>query len=91
MDEFARQAFSEWEAKRIARQREVWLHAMIWGAANLLLFVVWLVTGAGFPWFVFPLFGWLIGVVAHGATAYVLRTPDDVIYSREAARRKALG
>jgi hypothetical protein len=26
-------------------------------AVNLLLMVIWLVTGAGFPWFVFPLAG----------------------------------
>jgi fatty acid desaturase len=91
MDEFARQAFGEWEARRIARQRVVWMHALIWAAVNLLLFVVWLVTGAGFPWFVFPLFGWLIGLVAHAASAYLLRGPDDVLYSREAARRRAAG
>ena len=89
MDEFARQAFSEWEAKRVARQRVVWLHALIFAAVNLLLFVVWLVTGAGFPWFVFPLFGWLIGLVAHGASVYVLRDPDDEVFLRELSRRRS--
>ena len=91
MDEFARQAFGEWEAERISRQRTVWVHASIWAAVNLLLFVIWLVTGAGFPWFVFPLLAWLIGLVAHAASAYLLRSPDDVLLSREAARRKQLG
>ena len=91
MDEFGRQAFAEWEATRSARRRVVWLHAILWAAVNLLLVVIWAVTGAGFPWFVFPLFGWLIGLVTHAAITYVLRSPDDVIYSREAARRKALG
>lgn len=88
MDEFTRQAFAEWEAARSARRREVWMHGIIWAAVNLLLVVIWAVTGAGFPWFVFPLFGWLIGLVSHAASVYVLRTPDDAVFAREAARRK---
>ena len=90
MDEFARQAFVEWESTQIARRREVWMHAILWGAVNLLLFIIWAVTGAGFPWFVFPLFGWLIGLSAHAATVYVLRAPDDVVFQNEARRRKQL-
>ena len=91
MDEFARQAVTEWEAERSSRRRVVALHAIVWGAVNLLLFVIWLTTGAGFPWFVFPLFGWLVGLAAHAAGVYVLRTPDDVVLAREAARRRQLG
>ena len=90
MDEFARQALTEWTARRSARRRLVALHAILWAAVNLLLFVVWLTTGAGFPWFVFPLFGWLVGLSAHAAGVYVLRTPDDVLMTREAARRRRL-
>lgn len=88
MDEFSRQAFAEWEAERSARRRGVWMHAIIFAAVNLLLVVIWAVTGAGFPWFVFPLFGWLIGLVADAASAYVLRSPDDELFLRELARRK---
>jgi len=91
MDEFARQAFLEWEGERIARQRVVWLHAIIWGTVNLLLFVVWLTTGAGFPWFLFPLFGWFIGLAAHAAAVYVLRGPDDALFMEEARRRQVDG
>jgi hypothetical protein len=32
---------------------------------NLFLIAIWYLTGAGFPWFVFILFGWGIGIVAH--------------------------
>ena len=88
MDEFARMAFLEWEAKKVARQRGFWVHAILWGAVNLMLFVIWLITGAGFPWFVFPALGWGIGLAAHGAGAFVLTNPDDVVYQREARRRR---
>ena len=29
------------------------------------LFLIWLLTGAGYPWFIWPLLGWGIGVVFH--------------------------
>lgn len=87
MDEFARQAFAEWEARRSSRRRVVWLHAVVWASVNLMLVVIWAVTGAGFPWFVFPLFGWLVGLSAHAASVYLLRTPDDLLL--ESARRNA--
>ena len=85
MDEFARDAVIEWQAKRAARQRVFWLHALVWVSVNLLLVVVWAATGAGFPWFLFPLFGWLVGLVAHGAVAYVLRDHRDIMVTREVA------
>lgn len=90
MDEFSRAAHLEWSSQQESRRRVVWLHAVLWGAVNLLLVVVWLVTGAGFPWFVFPLFGWLIGLAVHAASVYLLRGRDDVLHAREAQRRRQL-
>lgn len=86
MDDFTRAASIERHARRQARQRVFWLHGVVWAAVNLLLVVVWAVTGAGFPWFLFPLFGWLVGLATHGAAVYVLRDPDDTIVGREVAR-----
>lgn len=89
MDEFSQQAFAEWQAGRSVARRGVWMHGIVFAAVNLLLIVIWAVTGAGFPWFVFPLFGWLIGLAAHAASVYVLRTPDDEVFLRELRRRGA--
>lgn len=90
MDDFTRQAVGEWEARRTARRRTVWAHAVLWLAVNLLLVVIWAVTGADFPWFVFPLFGWLVGLSTHAASVYLLRTPDDVLYDRELRQRRGI-
>lgn len=87
MDEFTRAASLERRARRTGRQRIFWLHVVVWAAVNLLLVVVWLVTGAQFPWFVFPMFGWLVLLAAHGAAAYVLQDPADAIVGREVTRR----
>lgn len=86
MDEFTREALAERRAVRAARQRVVWMHAVLWLTVNLLLVVIWAVTGAGFPWFVFPLLGWLIGLAAHAASAYLVHSPEDLMLSREADR-----
>jgi len=47
------------------------MHAAVFLAVQVLLFVTWLVTTpGGFPWFVFPFFGWGIGLIAHGFATY---------------------
>ncbi|CAN5718213.1 hypothetical protein BH24ACT3_BH24ACT3_08100 [soil metagenome] len=89
MDYFARAAFREREAKQILRRRAFLLHLTVWVATNLLLVVVWAMAGGGYPWFVFPLFGWGIGLAAHGAAAYLMADPTDIILEREQRRLAA--
>ena len=86
MDDFARAAFREREAKQILKRRVFYLHAAVWAATNLFIFVIWLLVGGGFPWFLFPLLGWGIGLVAHGVTAYMLSDPHDIVLEREQRR-----
>lgn len=43
------------------------IHATVYVAVNILLVVVWALTWTRFPWFVFPILGWGIGLAAHGA------------------------
>ncbi len=51
-------------------------HLTAFVLVNALLFVIWLVSaitaggGAWFPWFIFPLFGWGIGLAFHGRAVY---------------------
>ena len=42
-----------------------YIHFTVYVIVNALLIVFWYYTGAGFPWFIFPLFGWGVGVAAH--------------------------
>lgn len=86
MDDFARAAFREREAKQILKKRTFFVHLSIYAVTNLFLVVVWALTGAGFPWFVFPLLGWGIGLVAHGATAFLLADPQDLMLQKEQRR-----
>jgi glucan phosphoethanolaminetransferase (alkaline phosphatase superfamily) len=51
-------------------QRAFQIHATVWFAVNAFLFLIWLITGAGFPWFLIPAAGWGIGLAAHATSAY---------------------
>lgn len=44
-------------------------HLAVYVAVQVLLVATWLLTGADYPWFVFPLLGWGIGLAAHGVAA----------------------
>ena len=49
------------------------IHAFVFVAVNLFLAVTWALTSDGFktmPWFLFPLGGWGIGLVAHYAAVH---------------------
>lgn len=41
------------------------MHAAVFVIIQLLLVATWALTGAGFPWFVFPLLGWGAGLAGH--------------------------
>jgi hypothetical protein len=90
MDDFALAAFREREARQILKRRAFMVHAAVYAAVNLMLIGVWALAGGGFPWFLFALMGWGIGLVAHAATAYLLANPNDIVLERE-QRRMAKG
>ncbi len=57
---------------RAAAKIGFYVHFGVYVIVNVLLFFVWWFTrgdttipGASFPWFIFPLVGWGIGLVAH--------------------------
>lgn len=44
------------------------IHCSVFIAVNLLLLIIWgTTTPGGFPWFLYVLFGWGIGLAAHYA------------------------
>ena len=86
MDDFARAAFREREARRILRRRAFWVHAAVYLSTNITLFVIWALVGGGHPWFLYPLLGWGIGLAAHAAVAFLLSSPQDLVLEREQKR-----
>jgi len=61
------------QARIIAtRKTEFYLHFFIYISVNAFLILQWLVISGpnSFPWFVFVLFGWGIGIVVHAFDTY---------------------
>ncbi len=60
------------EAKEIAeRKLGFYIHLAVYILVNILLVSIWYFTGKGYPWFIFPLVGWGIGVVMHFLATFV--------------------
>ena len=54
-----------------------YIHLTVYVCVNIGLFLIWLFTrgdtsipNASFPWFIFPLGGWGIGLIAHGLAVF---------------------
>ena len=82
MDEFEELALREREARRIARRQWFWLHFAVYATTQVFLIVIWALSSSSYPWFIFPLFGWGIWVVAHAVYAFVIRHPDEILIER---------
>ena len=86
MDDFALAAFREREARQILKRRAFYLHLAVYLAVQVMLFAIWALAGGGYPWFLFAIMGWGIGLVAHGAAAFLLSNPNDIVLEREQRR-----
>ncbi len=69
----AKSPFSDEELKRIAKKKILMklalkIHLLAYIGVNLALFAICYLTSA--IWFVYPLAGWFIGIVAHGTVYY---------------------
>jgi hypothetical protein len=60
--------------KRVEAKRGFFSHLAAYVIVNILLFVIWYLTSRGFPWFLFPLGGWGIGLIFHFLGVFVFDT-----------------
>jgi hypothetical protein len=63
--------------KRVQEKKGFFIHLTIYIVINLLLVIIWFVTGSPFPWFIFPLAGWGIGLIFHALDVFVFSTHTD--------------
>jgi hypothetical protein len=57
--------------KRVEEKKGFFIHFTVYVCVNALLIIIWAVNGDGFPWFVFPLAGWGIGIMFHFLGVFV--------------------
>ncbi len=57
--------------KRAGAKKGFLVHFAVYLGVNTVLVLVWaFAAGGGFPWFIFPIFGWGIGVLFHFLGAF---------------------
>lgn len=71
-----------------------YIHLTIYVIVNVLLFCIWYITlgPGGFPWFIFPLFGWGIGLIVHAVATFYGKSMEDLeerMTEQELAKLKA--
>lgn len=81
------------KAEKIATEKIGFqVHFTIYIAVNLSLIAGWYFTGTphgtSFPWFLFPLVGWGIGILAHFLGAYYGEPHKAVLAEREYRKLK---
>ena len=69
--EMSEQEIYEQANKRVEEKKGFFIHFSVYIGVNILLVIIWAVTGAGFPWFVFSLGGWGIGILFHFLGVFV--------------------
>jgi len=51
--------------RRVKQRMDLWWHLGSYVIVNIFLIIVWAITGAGYPWFVWVMIGWGIGIAFH--------------------------
>ena len=57
--------------EKVEEKKGFYVHFIVYILVNIMLVIIWWATGAGFPWFIFPLGGWGIGVLFHFLGVFV--------------------
>jgi len=57
--------------EKVEEKKGFYVHFIVYILVNIILIIIWAATGAGFPWFIFPLGGWGIGVLFHFLGVFV--------------------
>jgi|KBSMisStandDraft_5_1062788.scaffolds.fasta_scaffold2087453_2 hypothetical protein len=60
--------------RSLRRKDSFKIHLLVFTVVNALLIATWMATAIGsgvwYPWWIYPFFGWGIGLVLHGWAAY---------------------
>jgi hypothetical protein len=76
-------------ARKIAEDKlGFYVHLSIYLLVNAMLVFIWWWSGGGYPWFIFVMVFWGIGVVAHGVGTFGGGKYTDRMAEREYQRLK---
>jgi phosphate/sulfate permease len=65
-------------SKRVEEKKGFFVHLTVYVLVNSLLVIIWaFAAGGGYPWFVWPLGGWGIGLIMHFFSVFVFSRKTD--------------
>ncbi len=74
----------QWRARlRAGAKLGFYIHLMVYVLVNLLLLAINLQLTPGRVWFLWPLCGWGVGIICHGATVFLGRGMMQRMTERE--------
>jgi hypothetical protein len=76
---------------QLKKKRDLVNHAVTYGVVNVLLVVIWALTGAGFFWPGFVIAGWGIGLALNAWDVYARKPISEDAIQRETERLRAEG
>jgi hypothetical protein len=74
-----KQDLREQAIAELRTRRELGRHVLVYVMVNAFLVVVWNLTGAGFFWPAFPMFGWGIGLMFHARDVLWPQPNEDTV------------
>lgn len=73
--------------KRVEEKKGFFSHLAVYICVNILLVIIWAFpAGGGYPWFLWPLGGWGIGILFHFLRVFVFSRQTD--WERRAIERE---
>ena len=64
--------------KRVEEKKGFFVHLTVYICVNIGLVLIWaFAAGGGYPWFIWPLGGWGIGILFHFLGVFVFSRPTD--------------
>lgn len=76
--------------KRVRAKRDFYSHLFIYIIINVVLAILNYVTG-GFPWVLFVILGWGVGVLSHGIQLYLMLNNDKDAVNKEMEKLRGKG
>ena len=70
--------------RRVEARTGLISHAVMYVGVNAALVAIWVLTGSHYPWFIWPMFGWGIGIVGHALALWF--GPDSPRHERAIER-----
>ena len=75
--------------RRLKKKRDFHTHVLVYVLVNAFLVAIWMVSGQGYFWPIFPIVGWGIGLVMNGWDVYLNDDFDEEQIRREVERLQA--